>query len=100
MYAIYELCALSKQPFDRIHIMCKSSEIGDKIGGFSMKAPTFWPLREAKLPLSGTVEQKNSIQTMTSKKESLRSHVCQPRLRLHRQLHVIWDISYFTGFIS
>ena len=40
------------------------------------KAATFWPLRETKLPLSGTTEQKNSIQTMASKKESLRSHVC------------------------
>ena len=39
------------------------------------KALTFWPLRETKLPLCGTVEQKNSIQTMASKKESLRSHV-------------------------
>ena len=36
------------------------------------KAPTFWPLRETKLPLSGAVELKNSIQTMASKKESLR----------------------------
>ena len=53
------------------------------------KAPTSWPLRETKLPLSGTVEQKNSIQTMASKNKSLRSHVCQPRLRLCRQLHVI-----------
>ena len=43
------------------------------------KAPTFWPLRETKLPLSGTVEQKNSIQTMASKKESLRSHVIVSR---------------------
>ena len=53
----------------------------------------------AKLSLSGTVEQKDSIQTMASKKESLRWHVCQPRLRLGRQ-HVIWDISYFTGPVS
>ena len=58
---------------------------------------TFRPLRETKLPLPGAVEQKNSIQTLASKKESLRSHVCQARLRLGRQLHVIWDISYFTG---
>ena len=63
------------------------------------KAPTSWPLCKTKLPLSGTVEQKNSIQIMVSKKESLRSHVWQPRLRLGRQLHVIWDISYFTWVI-
>ena len=44
--------------------------------------------------------QKNSIQTMASKTESLKSHVCQPRLRLGQQLHVIWDISYFTGLVS
>ena len=49
------------------------------------KAPTFWLLRETKLPLSGAIEKKNSILTMASKKESLRSHVYQLRLRLGRQ---------------
>ena len=34
------------------------------------KVPTFWLRRETKLPLSGTVEQKNSMQTMVSKKET------------------------------
>ena len=53
------------------------------------KASTSRPLRETKLPLFGAVEQKNSILTLASKKEILRSHVCQPRLRLGRQLHVI-----------
>ena len=53
------------------------------------KAPTSWPLRETKLPLSGAIKQKNSILTSASKKESLRLHVCQPRLQLGRQLHVI-----------
>ena len=61
------------------------------------KALTSRLLRETKLPLSGAVEQKNSIRTLACKKESLRSRVCQPRLRLGRQVHVIWDISYFTG---
>ena len=60
------------------------------------KAPTSRPLRETKWPLSGAVEQKNSTTTLASKKESLRSYVCQPRL-LGRQLHVTRDISYFTG---
>ena len=35
----------------------------------SRKAPTFWQLRETKLPLSGAVEQKHSTQTMVSKKK-------------------------------
>ena len=39
------------------------------------KALTSRPLRETKLLLSGAVEQKNSRQTLASKKESLRSHV-------------------------
>ena len=38
-------------------------------GSFGIwKAPTSRPLRETKLPLSGDVEQKNSIQTLASKK--------------------------------
>ena len=33
-------------------------------------------------------------------KKKASDHVCQPRLRLGRQLHVVWDISYFTGLVS
>ena len=43
------------------------------------KAPTFRPLRETKLPLSGAVEQKNRINTLASKTESLRSYVIVSR---------------------
>ena len=50
--------------------------------------------RSCRLPAPSS--RKKSILTLASKKESLRSHVCQPRLRLGRQLHVIRDISYFT----
>ena len=39
--------------------------------------------------------EKISICTTGVSKESVRSHICQPRLRLGRQLYAIWDIRFF-----
>ena len=41
--------------------------------------------------------KKISICTTGVSKESLRSHICHPRLRLGRQLYAIWDILYSLG---
>ena len=39
------------------------------------KVPTFWPLSESELALSGFVEHKNNILATATKKECLRLHV-------------------------
>ena len=39
--------------------------------------------------------EKISIGTTGVSKESLKSQMCHPRLRLGQQLYAIWDILYF-----